>query len=50
MQTSPKVIQIERVDDVPVLLAQMKKMEIAALLDSLYPTHGNWQGLSLGGT
>ena len=49
MQISPKVIQIECVDDIPVLLAQMKKMEIAALLDSLYPTHGNWQGLSLGG-
>lgn len=48
METSPKVLKIERVDDIPVLLAQMKKMEIASLLDSRFPVHGNWQGPSLG--
>ena len=48
METSPKVIKIERVDDIPLLLGQMKKMEIASLLDTHFPTHGNWQGLSLG--
>ncbi len=48
METSPKIIKIERVDDIPLLLAQMKKMEIPALLDTHFPTHGNWQGLSLG--
>jgi len=48
MEISPKVIKIERVDDIPLLLAQMKKMEIASLLDTHFPTHGNWQGLSLG--
>ena len=47
METSPKVIKIERVDDIPLLLGQMKKMEIASLLDTHFPTHGNWQGLSL---
>jgi transposase len=26
----------------------MEKMEVAALLDKHFPTHGNWQGLSLG--
>ena len=48
METSPKVLKIERVDDIPVLLAQMKKMELASLLDSHFPVHGNWQGPSLG--
>lgn len=26
----------------------MQKMDVAALLDKHFPTHGNWQGLSLG--
>jgi transposase len=26
----------------------MEKMDVAALLDAHFPTHGNWQGLSLG--
>ena len=26
----------------------MQKMDVAALLDEHFPTHGNWQGLSLG--
>ena len=38
----------ERVDDIPVLLAQLEKMQVAPLLDAHFPTHGNWQGLSLG--
>jgi transposase len=38
----------ERVDDVPVLLAQLERMQVARLLDQHFPTHGNWQGLSLG--
>jgi transposase len=38
----------ERVDDIPLLLAQMEQMGIADLLDEHFPTHGNWQGLSLG--
>lgn len=38
----------ERVDDLPVLLAQLEKMAVASLLDVHFPTHGNWQGLSLG--
>ncbi|MFZ4625075.1 MAG: hypothetical protein ACOYNF_12665 [Rhodoferax sp.] len=45
METSPKVINIERIDDIPLLLAQMKKMGIPSLLDTHFPTHGNWQGL-----
>ena len=48
MSTAPNITRIERPDDIPLLLAQMKKMEVAALLDKHFPTHGNWQGLSLG--
>src|SRR6266700_1544687 len=40
----------ERVDDIPAILAHLKKMGVAALLDQHFPTNGNWQGLSLGWT
>lgn len=40
----------ERVDDIPLLLAQMERMAVPSLLDEYFPTHGNWQGLSLGWT
>ena len=38
----------ERVDDIPLLLTQMDRMGLAALLDTHFPTHGNWQGLTFG--
>jgi transposase len=38
----------ERIDDIPLLLAQMERMGLAALLDAYFPTHGNWQGLTFG--
>lgn len=45
----------ERLDDIPVLLAHTRftghildKLQVTALLDKHFPTHGNWQGLSLG--
>lgn len=38
----------ERVDDIPLLLAQQERMELPSLLDEHFPPHGNWQGLSLG--
>jgi transposase len=38
----------ERVDGIPVVLAQMQGMGIASLLDGEFASHGNWQGLSLG--
>jgi transposase len=38
----------ERVDDIPVLLAQLARLELQSLLDEQFPTHGNWVGLSLG--
>lgn len=44
----PVVVTTERVDDIPLLLAQLKRMGVQDLLDQYFPTHGNWQGLSLG--
>lgn len=41
-------IKTERVDDLPVILAQLDKIQLAAKLDQHFPTHGNWQGISLG--
>ncbi len=43
-------IHTERVDDVPLLLAQMERMGMPALLDAQFLPHGNRQGLSLGWT
>lgn len=44
--TERPTITTERVDDIPLLLALMKQMDLPDLLDSSFPTHGNWQGLS----
>src|SRR5438445_62342 len=38
----------ERVDDIPLLLEQMQRMELPTLIDTHFPAHGNWYGLSLG--
>lgn len=38
----------ERVDDIPLLIAQLKQMRVPELLNQSFPAHGNWQGLSLG--
>lgn len=47
---TPLTVMTERVDDIPLLLAQLQRMEVQPLLDDYFPTHGNWQGLSLGHT
>ena len=41
-------ILTESVDDIPLLLEQMQRMGLPALLDTHFPPHGTWQGLSLG--
>jgi transposase len=46
--TEQLTLRHERVDDIPLLLAQLDRMEVAKLLDECFPTHGNWEGLSLG--
>ena len=49
MTASPS-LTVERIDDLPLLLAQMERMGIRELLDRHFPTHGNWLGLSPGWT
>jgi transposase len=46
--SEPRTIISERVDDIPLLLAQLERMGLQALLDGHFATHGNWVGLSLG--
>ena len=41
-------VTIDRVDDIPVLAANMEKMGVAALVDEHFQLHGNWGGISLG--
>jgi transposase len=48
--TENLTITTERVDDIPLLLAQMKQMDLPHLFDSYFPIHGNWQGLDAGWT
>jgi transposase len=38
----------ERVDDIPLLLEQMQRMELPTVIDQHFPAHGNWKGLSVG--
>jgi transposase len=38
----------ERVDDIPLLLEHMQRMALPTLIDTHFPAHGNWYGLSLG--
>jgi transposase len=47
MNEIPTIIT-ERVDDIPLLLEQMQRMGLPTLLNTHFPTHGNWTGLSLG--
>lgn len=41
-------VQIERVDDIPVIFGLLQKMHIQATIDQVIRPHGNWQGLSVG--
>jgi len=47
MNEIPNII-MERVDDIPLLLQQMQQMDLPTLIDTHFPAHGNWYGLSLG--
>src|SRR5258707_13619997 len=38
----------ERVDDIPLLIAQMRSMQLDSLLDKHFTPHGNWGGLTPG--
>src|SRR5262245_50147303 len=43
-------IQTERIDDVPVLVAQQHRMGLPEIIDGVIEAHGNRQGLSIGWT
>jgi transposase len=38
----------ERTDDIPVIIAFLRQMRVAELIDKHFSTNGNWTGLSLG--
>jgi transposase len=40
----------ERVDDIPVLLANAKRMGLSPLINEFFRPHGNWKGLAPGET
>ena len=44
MEQLIRLIQVERIDDLPLLLAQLERMQVAALLDKHFPVHGPWAG------
>src|SRR5436305_6867102 len=48
--TEQLTVTTERVDDIPILLAQSETIGIAELLDEYFKPHGNWEGISLGWT
>jgi transposase len=41
-------VQVERLDDIPVIFGHLQKTRIQATIDQVIETHGNWQGLSPG--
>src|SRR2546427_599563 len=48
--TEELTVTTERVDDLPLVLAQSETMGIADLLDTYFKPPGNWEGMSLGWT
>jgi len=48
--TEMLTVTTERVDDIPLLLAHLQRMELPMLVDSYFLVHDNRQGLSLGWT
>jgi transposase len=47
--SSPRIICVEQLDDVPVLLGTLQRLQVAPLLDRYFPTGHRWKGgLSLG--
>lgn len=48
--TNALSIETERVDDIPLLLAQIEGMGIPELLETHFEAHGNWVGTGIGWT
>lgn len=42
------IIRNERVDDIPIIIKQLEKMQVGKLVDKNFSKHGNWQGISIG--
>jgi len=40
-------MQVERIDDLPLILALINRSNLSSAIDSIYPVHGNWSGPSL---
>src|SRR5471030_1561728 len=40
----PQIHHIERVDDIPVLLATLKELKVAEILDRHFPSGHRWKG------
>ena len=38
----------ERVDDIPLLVAELEKSKLSEYLNHHFPDHGNWNGLDGG--
>jgi len=41
-------VQVERLDDIPVIFGHLQRIHIQAIIDQVIDTHGNWEGLSPG--
>jgi transposase len=48
MNTPELTINVERLDDMPLLYGFLEKMGIQTAIDTVIKSHGNWQGLSMG--
>ncbi|NOT60675.1 MAG: hypothetical protein HOP19_10685, partial [Acidobacteria bacterium] len=50
MSNKPKSLPVlqERVDDLPVLIAQLREMGVPELFNQAFKIHRNWSGLSFG--
>ena len=48
MSTPELTINVERLDDMPLLYGFLEKMGIQSAIDTVLKPHGNWQGMSMG--
>ena len=48
MSTPEFTIEVERLDDMPLLYGFIEKMGIRSAIDTVIKPHGNWEGLSMG--
>lgn len=48
MSTPELTINVERLDDMPLLYGFVQEMGIQSAIDTVIEPHGNWQGLSMG--